>query len=105
MAPSKDKTREEPKETLSPGDPDSAYVGPDLSGRTPSGDLPESEQDWHDDRDEAQQASAEAAAEHEDKVVKQRRADEEKAAKEAEKKDAPKPTTSTSGSTASSGSS
>lgn len=79
MAP----TKEEPKQTLPVGHPQAGYTTADLSFQDGVGALPPEEQEWHDNRDDAQADEAEAVAENEDKVAKA----EAKAAEEAEKKD------------------
>lgn len=68
MSPSK--IVEEPKLTLPVGHPEAGYVAPDLSYQEAAGTLPPEEQEWNEERDEAQQADAEAVAEHEDAVAK-----------------------------------
>lgn len=110
MSPTKDdKTKqEEPKGTLPPGDPEASYVEPDLSFQDGAGALPDNEQEWHDGRDEARAAAAEAAAENEDAVVKQRAEDAEKerAAREAtQEAQTPSKATTTKASSSTSGSS
>jgi hypothetical protein len=91
------KTTEEPKQTLPSGHPQAGYVSPDLSTHEGTGTIPDSEREWHEARNEAQQAEVEAVAEAEDKVAK-----EEAKAAEAEAAPAATPTKTTAASSASS---
>jgi hypothetical protein len=63
--------KEERKLILPTGHPNAGYVSPDLSGIDGVETLSEEEQKAHDERNEAQQAEAEAVAEAEDKVAKE----------------------------------
>jgi hypothetical protein len=95
---------EEPKGTLSPGDPEASYVSPDLSTQDGTGTLPDAEKDWHDTRDGDHDAEVEAAADNEDAVVK-RRAEEAEKAEKAQADATATPTTTKATSSTPSGSS
>jgi hypothetical protein len=83
MSPTSKQT-EEPKATLPVGHPQAGYVTADLSLQDGVGTLPDIEQAWNDERDEAREADVEAVADHEDKVAKEER---DAAAKETKDKD------------------
>ena len=72
------KEKEEPKLKLPVGHPQAGYISPDLSLQDDTGVLPDVEQEWHDERDEAQQAEVEVVTENEDKTAR----DEAKAREE-----------------------
>lgn len=82
------KEREEGKQALPVGHPQAGYISPDLSERTPAGPLPPEEQEWHDARDEAQQAEKDAVEEHEDNIAELEREQAERDA--ADNSPAPK---------------
>lgn len=88
MSPTR--TTEEPKQTLPSGHPEAGYVRPDLSLQDGTGKLPESEQEWHDDRDEAREAEVEAVTANEDKTARAEAKTAEAKQPEAAPKAAPK---------------
>lgn len=62
-------SKEAPKRTLPAGHPQAGYVSPDLSFQDSTGVLPDEEQEFHDERDEAREEEAKAVAEAEDKAA------------------------------------
>ncbi|HKB39857.1 MAG TPA: hypothetical protein VKD72_25705 [Gemmataceae bacterium] len=82
---------EEPKETLPAGHAQAGYNAPDLSFHEGTGTIPDVEKQWHEARNKQQQETAEAVAEHEDKVAKAERKEAEQAEAEAAKAEEPAP--------------
>jgi hypothetical protein len=77
--------KEERKLTLPSGHAQAGYISPDLSLQDGVGVLPDAEQEWHDERDEARDAEVEAVTANEDKVAKEEVKQAEAEAKAAEK--------------------
>jgi hypothetical protein len=82
MSPTKTdegKTKPDPG-GLTPGHPEASYVSPDLSFHEGTGDIPDEEKAWHEERNKAQQEGVKAAEESEAKArEEQRERDEEDA--------------------------
>jgi hypothetical protein len=75
-------TKEEPKRKLPVGHPRAGYVAPDLSYQEDTGTLPDVEQQWHDERDEARDKEVEKIAAEEDKAAKEEEEERQKLADE-----------------------
>jgi hypothetical protein len=69
---------------LGAGDPQASYVSPDLSFHDGTGIIPDSEKEWHEERNKAHDEEVKAAVESEQKVVEEREKAAEAEAKEAE---------------------
>ena len=89
MAESKTAKRERPEKpgnALPVGHPQAGYVDPDLSFReNPDAPLPDAEQAWADERDNAREEQVKAVNESEEKAAKEEREQREKELQEETK--------------------
>jgi hypothetical protein len=88
MAESKDKLTAEDiaASPLPVGHPKSGYVSPDLSYHVGTGDIPDAEKEWHEERNDAQQEDAEKILDEEEQAAKEEQEERDKQTKIAQER-------------------